>query len=322
MDRQAIYLYHQWQVLEPLRLTAGASYDRLHLPENVDTAPVSDDERTVSQLSPKAGLVYDVWQGGTLRAMYGQALGGFLHENSVQLEPTQVGGFNQAFRSILPESAAGAVPGSRFEFAAAGLDQKFSTGTYLGAEGQVLASEGRRTVGAVTSDQPFTEPDQPFALRQRLSYEERAVVLTANQLLGDYFSVGAKYRLADADLHARYTNLRPGLPNFSQVRLRRDESALLQQVNLFVVFNHNSGLFSEWHSVWHHQNNDGSTPSLGGENFWQHHAFLGYRFPRRHVELRVGVLNLTDEDYRLNPLNLYAELPRERTYTVSAKVNF
>ena len=36
----------------------------------------------------------------------------------------------------------------------------------------------------------------------------------------------------------------------------------------------------------------------------------------------VGVLNITDRDYRLNPLTLYAELPRERTAVVSVKINF
>jgi hypothetical protein len=36
----------------------------------------------------------------------------------------------------------------------------------------------------------------------------------------------------------------------------------------------------------------------------------------------VGVLNLTDEDYRLNPLNLTGSLPRERTFYSSLQFNF
>ena len=42
----------------------------------------------------------------------------------------------------------------------------------------------------------------------------------------------------------------------------------------------------------------------------------------RRAELSVGVLNLTDRDYKLNPLTLYNELPRERLLTVSFKFNF
>jgi hypothetical protein len=40
------------------------------------------------------------------------------------------------------------------------------------------------------------------------------------------------------------------------------------------------------------------------------------------VEARVGVLNLADQNYRLNPLTLYNELPRERTFVASLKWYF
>jgi hypothetical protein len=33
-------------------------------------------------------------------------------------------------------------------------------------------------------------------------------------------------------------------------------------------------------------------------------------------------LNITDQDYRLNPLNLTAELPRDRAFTASLKLSF
>jgi len=50
--------------------------------------------------------------------------------------------------------------------------------------------------------------------------------------------------------------------------------------------------------------------------------FAGYRFRRRYAELRLGLLNMFDADYRLNPLNLYPELPRGRTLAVSLRLNF
>ena len=52
---------------------------------------------------------------------------------------------------------------------------------------------------------------------------------------------------------------------------------------------------------------------LPGDYFWQFNALVGFRFPRRRAEIAVGLLNLTDRDYRLNPVNLYADLPRDRT---------
>jgi hypothetical protein len=48
----------------------------------------------------------------------------------------------------------------------------------------------------------------------------------------------------------------------------------------------------------------------------------GYRFAHRHAEVRVGVLNLPDADYRLNPLNLYAELPGAPMFVASLRLNF
>src|SRR5260221_8139284 len=45
-----------------------------------------------------------------------------------------------------------------------------------------------------------------------------------------------------------------------------------------------------------------------GDDFWHFNAFVGYRFPRRRAELRVGVLNLTDRDYRLRSEEHTSEL--------------
>ena len=55
---------------------------------------------------------------------------------------------------------------------------------------------------------------------------------------------------------------------------------------------------------------------------WQHNLMLGWRFARRHAEARLSLLNLTDTDYRLNPLNLMAELPRGRALVASLRLNF
>jgi len=74
--------------------------------------------------------------------------------------------------------------------------------------------------------------------------------------------------------------------------------------------------------VWYSQDNSGYSPPLAGDEFWQLNAYFGYRFFRRRAEVRLGVLNITDQDYQLNPLNLYSELPRERTLAVRLQLNF
>ena len=49
---------------------------------------------------------------------------------------------------------------------------------------------------------------------------------------------------------------------------------------------------------------------------------IGYRLPGRRAELSVGVLNLNDRDYRLEPLTLYQELPHRRTAVMSFRFYF
>jgi hypothetical protein len=49
---------------------------------------------------------------------------------------------------------------------------------------------------------------------------------------------------------------------------------------------------------------------------------FGYRLRRQYGEISVGVLNLTDTDYNLNPLNAYPDLPRERVFAARVRINF
>ena len=51
-------------------------------------------------------------------------------------------------------------------------------------------------------------------------------------------------------------------------------------------------------------------------------AYAGYRFRRNFGDITLGFLNMTDQDYQLNPLNYYNELPRERTLVARVRLNF
>ncbi|MBI2924743.1 MAG: FecR domain-containing protein [Verrucomicrobia bacterium] len=320
LERLSVYGYYQWQILEPLRLTAGLSYDSLTFPRNIDTSPITGEQENKDHVSPKVGLVFTPWKDASLRALYTRSLGGLFFDQSIRLEPTQLAGFNQAFRSLIPESAVGIVPGTEFETAAVGFDQKFSTGTYLGVEAELLTSNGGRTVGVLTNSSFFPVPDSPSGTRQSLDFEEKSLLVTVNQLIDRDWSVGARYRISDADLQGRFVDVPLTATGVDQIN--QDVEATLQQVSLFVVFNHPCGFFSQFHSMWTAQSNRGYAGGLPGDDFWQQHVYVGYRFPKRQAEIRLGLLNLTDQDYKLNPLNLYAELPRERTLAVSFKLNF
>jgi len=132
--------------------------------------------------------------------------------------------------------------------------------------------------------------------------------------------LGARYKITDSDLLTRFPDISSSAFNAST--LNQHVSATLHQLDLYAIYQIPCGFFGQFDSIWSQQSNRGYSPDIPGDDFWQFNLYLGYRFLQRRAEARLGLLNLTDRDYRLNPLNLYNELPRERTLTVSLKLNF
>lgn len=318
--RISVYGYHQWQLFDSLQLIGGLAYDRLTFPQNFQTVPISGSDQTVDQLSPKAGLIWTPLDNTTFRFAYTRSLAGASLDQSYQLEPSQVAGFIQSYRSIIPESVVGPVPGAKFETFGFSLEQKFPTRTYLGVSGDLLYSDVQRTVGAFASLDAF-DFAVPSGLREDLNYKEQSLLFTANQLIGRNWSLGARYRLSDAVINYNYAGVPNGLL-FNNFQPRQRLEAVLNQVDLFVVYNHPCGFFAQEEAHWYAQNNIGYTPGEPGADFWQFNAFVGYRFPRRKAEITFGLLNLTGQNYNLNPLNLYNELPRSRTLALRLQLNF
>jgi tetratricopeptide (TPR) repeat protein len=317
VKRFSVYLYDYWQIIESLQLSAGLTYDHVRFPVNTDVPPLSGREESEDQISPKVGLRYTPWKDTTFRAAYTRSLGGLSLDQSVRLEPSQIAGFTQAYRSIIPESVVGQIPGSEFTTYGVGVEQRFATRTYLTITAEQLESEADRSLGAFGADPTVGGIVEPVSLsfNERLEYRERSLTFTANQLLGEDWAVGARYRISDAELDDRLA-----IP-VTQTGVNRDSEATLHQANAFVLYNHRCGFFARSDATWASQSNDGFE-NREGDDFWQFHALAGYRFPRRHAEVRVGVLNIFDQDYQLNPINFYLDYPRERTFVASLKINF
>jgi Flp pilus assembly protein TadD len=320
LDRVSVYGYDHWQVFDTLRLTAGLSYDRLHFPVNIDTSPITTQEDTADKWSPKFGILWSPCQNTHVRGVYTRSLGGAFFDTSVRLEPVQIDGFNQAFRSLIPESVAGLVPGTEFETWGVGLDQAFpKTGTYFTLQGEILKSDATRTVGILTNADPnIPVPDTAGSTRQSLDFKEKSLSVSVNQLLSSEFSVGVRYQVTDANLDGNFADF----PVAAQTALNQSVAATLHQVYVYGNCYLPCGFFSQVNGVWSGQDNRGYSPAEPGDHFWQVNAYAGYRFYRRRAEVRVGVVNITDRNYKLNPLTLYNELPRERMFTASLKLDF
>jgi tetratricopeptide (TPR) repeat protein len=319
--RISVYGYHQWQVFDPLQLIGGVAYDRITFPENFQTAPVSGTEQTEDQVSPKAGLILTPWDGSTFRFAYTRSLAGASLDQGYQLEPSQVAGFIQSYRSIIPESVVGPVPGAKFETYGFSVEQKFPTQTYLGVSGQLLNSDVQQTVGAFDYAFLATPPLTLPGLREDLNYQEQSLRFTANQLVGERWALNASYQWSQAVLNENFVNV-PNTLGTGSITPRQRLKSVLNQVDLVMVYNHPCGFYVQPEAHWYSQDNSGYDPAEPSDNFWQLNAFVGYRFLRRKAEVTLGLLNLTDQNYKLNPLNLYNELPRSRTLALRLQINF
>jgi len=312
-ERVGGYGYLTIEPLEKLWLTGGAAYDAMKYPANFRSPPESAGTDSRQLLEPKAAVVWNPLPPVTLRGIYSRSLGGVSLDESYRLEPTQLGGFVQTFRSAIPESVVGSVPAENVELEGAALDFKFGHGTFAGLQFEHMDSDVRQTVG----DYLLPDGHPPFApatTPQRLSYDEESVSASINQLLPDGFVAGAIYRLTHSELKTTYPQLSAALLS------PQDQSALLHQCDFYVLCNHPSGLFARFDARGYWQENHGYTPAEPGDNFGQLDLTGGWRFWQRRAEVLVGILNLTGQDYRLNPLNVYAELPRSRVFV--ARVSF
>ena len=57
LQRLSLYGYYHWQLVDPLWLIAGVSYDRLRFPENADQPPINGREATRDQVSQPTWLI-------------------------------------------------------------------------------------------------------------------------------------------------------------------------------------------------------------------------------------------------------------------------
>jgi len=314
-ERLSFYGYYQLKLFDSLRLTGGATYDWERFPLNLDTPPLSSQESERTRVSPKIGLDWTAPDGTRLRADYTRSMSGLVNDSSTLIEPSEVAGFNQAFRSLIPESTGfGTPPAMQFETFGIGADHKFPTGTYVDAEAQLLTSHGNQLIGAWSNAAPLV-PTSVADLPQAQSFREKDAFLSVNQLIGKELAVGARYSLTSVDLSTKVT-MPPGVASVYNVH----ENSTLNEVSLFANFAVPCGFFSQLQANYWRQFD--SLPGEGGDGFWQLNYYAGYRFPHRHVELSVGVINITDQDYHIDPVTYFLEQAHKREFVASMKFNF
>ena len=314
-ERFTAYAYYQLRLFDSLRLTAGATYDHLRFPSGIVQAPIVASEESRERLSPKLGADWTPWERTRFRAAYTRSVSGLFNDSTTLIEPSEVAGFNQAFRSLTPLAT---VPGNVIETFSLGFDHEFPTRTYVAAEAGLRNSRADQIVGAVEG---FFVPGALAFDQQDIDFKEKYLALNLNQLAGPDLSFGAGYTLSAARIN--YDNQVLGQPaGTTGTHYNINNQATLHQVSLFGNYYLPCGFFSQIQANWYAQSDKGFAVNEPGANFWQFNLFAGYRFPKRHVEIQVGVLNLANQDYRLDPLTYYLDPARNRTFYSSLKFNF
>ncbi len=324
-QRSTLYAYETLKLPGRLRLTGGLTYERLEYPENFRSPPIQPGEETRERLNPKAALVWEVLPQATLRGAYGKSLAGVSLDESFGLEPRQLAGFSQAFRTLIPESLAGSVAAWITKCGGAALDLKFKSRTYVGIQGENLQSQVHRSVGVFEHylGLPAAPDIFPANTREYLDYRERNAGISVNQLVSDEWALGGHYSFTRSKLHSTFPGLQDLLvPTESSIH------ADLHRFNVFVLYNHPSGFFVRTDLDYYLQTHSRAMVSPGviqevpDECLPQLGIQAGFRFPRQLGDITLGVLNLTDEDYRLNPVTPYSELPRERVLMARLRLKF
>jgi tetratricopeptide (TPR) repeat protein len=342
LERINLYLYNTWRVAPWLSVTGGVTYDDLHYPDNFRSPPINNRQRSLEKVSPKAGFILQPAHGTIIRGAYTEAISGASFDESIRLEPTQVAGFTQAYRTLASESFIGSVAGSKYKFWGISVEQKLPTRTFVGAEFDLLKQNIDRTIGVFDFLTSVDIPNEilPSSLGVKDNYREDILTATINQLLGENWSLGARYRYTRSHFHEQVPDLKAALLTTddshvadlaASAEMRRESD--LHELNIFALYNHPSGFFATSEAKWYKQDNDtlkGLDRGLNrfansgppGDDFWQFNVIAGWRFYRNQCEVSCGCLNINDTDYKLDPLNPYVELPRSRTLVVRAKISF
>ncbi|MEK0449302.1 MAG: hypothetical protein RL088_1570 [Verrucomicrobiota bacterium] len=326
-ERHSLYAYDFMKPAPWITLIAGASWDHIERPENFRNPPVSERQTEVERLNGKFGFTLSPSRWFTVRGVYTEGLGGVTFDESVRLEPSQLAGFNQAFRTLISEDIAGSVETPLYKNWGLSIEGALPTRSWWGASFNILEQDVERTLGAFDLINhpifPAGAASLPGGTTQTLAYREEVLSAGLNQLIGSEWAVGLGYRHTYAELRTIFqevpVSIERGADQFDQ--------AVLHEGTVYANWNSPSGLFARAELNWYSQELDGAvagarTNGQPGDDFWQVNAQLGYRFRNNLCEVSAGVLNLNDTDYQLSPLTYLRELPHERTFFVRCRFSF
>jgi Flp pilus assembly protein TadD/outer membrane receptor protein involved in Fe transport len=319
LERTSAYTYLTLGLESQLDLTLGLAYEWLEAPRHIESPPATGGSFREQRWSPKLGLNWSPAPQWRLRAAYSGSLGGFAADQSLRLEPSLLAGFVQTYRSLIP--IAPDVSGSRFDVAGIGLQYSPSADLFLDAQYQWIQQRGNERLGAFDYDL-LTRQTTPQALTNRLEYREQNISLSANQLLSQYWSVGARYEFVQSDLETGLLGVDAVVTDPLITGLTStDTRARLQSFGVMAAYNHPLGIFARLDSTFYWPQDSGFYGVEQQDDFSSSDFRLGYRSQRQRWQVELRVDNLEDEEPRINSLIPRAEIQSRRTARITLNLN-
>ncbi|HEX2900603.1 MAG TPA: TonB-dependent receptor, partial [Bacteroidia bacterium] len=268
-ERRGLYVYEFLNLTPELTLVAGAAWDWMQHPENFRLPPLSGRVVENERFSSKLGFTYVPRNWITVRGAYTESLGGVSFDESVRLEPVQLAGFNQAFRTIISEAYAGSVEAPVYKNLGLNVEGALGPCSWWSLSFERLRENADRVTGAfdflVAPIFPFPGfAVLPAGTTEQLSYEERVWTVGVNRLIGERFAASVSFRHTDATLLRHF----PQVPTLAGVDTHDEVS--LQEIIFRPSWNSPAGWFARAEAGWYRQDAVGTTSgSTSTDNFFQ-----------------------------------------------------
>ncbi|MCB0331132.1 MAG: hypothetical protein KDD70_15795, partial [Bdellovibrionales bacterium] len=293
------YSYLTNYLADWLIVTSGFSYRKVELPAFTVIAPYLSGEDEKTRFSPKFGVTITPTDHLTVRGAYFRNLGASSINDIGTIEPTVVGSFVQLL---------GDLPGVRSETYGIGVDYKLPKNFYTGIE-YTYRDLDRDDIFVVTDfTTDATNLTDTYSLRKEVGPDRERENLIRYYLYGvltDQWTSLLEYRRdsiesLDADEQNDIDRVRMGARYFSPHRW-----------------------FALTDIDWYNQHRI-NLPGFenGTEDFWVVNAGVGYRFPKRHGQARLQLVNLLDESFNFASRSRFTDPPSGLGFLADFSVNF
>jgi len=300
-EHKAFYVYANAKPFPELTLTLGLTQDFYDLKKVVDLVSFLHASARLERnpLNPKFGLLWTPTKDTTFRFAAFQSLKRGIIQNQT-LEPTQISGFNQFYDDVDGTIA------KRIGF---GIDHKLNSKLFVGAE------VSRRYL-----DLPFMNVNNDAKFIST-NWNEKNARAYLNWVPNELVSFGLDYSYEKLNRNKQYFESSNYNNNsFTHLETHRSQA--------YVSFFHPSGLLSKFNVGYISQHEDFVVQGLGktlpaNSGFWLLDTELGYRLPKRHGIVTLGIKNLLDERFNYQGVDInQPALPQGRFFFSRLTLSF